>query len=258
MALLATHAGLSATLHHVDHGLRTSGASEAALVESLAERVGARFEAHVVEVSPGPNLEARARRARRAVLPEGVLTAHTMDDQAETVLLNFLRGSGIDGLAGMSPSTKPLLGVRRAELHAFVVASGASYVVDPSNFDLSLRRNLLRARVLPELCRASGRDLVPVLARQANLLRDDAAFLDATAMAAIGDPEDVTLLRGAPVALRRRRLRDLARSLDDAHPPSADEVERMEAVVNNDVQATELSGGRRLARRAGRLHLDER
>jgi tRNA(Ile)-lysidine synthase len=256
MSLLASQAGLSATLHHVDHGLRPSGEREAALVASLAERLGMRFERHVVEMSAGPNLEARARRARRASLPADVLTAHTMDDQAETVLLNFLRGSGVDGLAGMAPRTKPLLGIRRAELRALVVASGAAFVVDPSNFDLSLRRNLLRARVLPELCRAAGRDLVPVLARQAALLRDDAAFLDAAAAVAIDDPEDVASLREAPIALRRRRLRDLARSLGDAHPPSSEEVDRMEAVVRNEAEATELSGGRRLTRRAGRLHLD--
>jgi tRNA(Ile)-lysidine synthase len=257
LALLAREAGLVATLHHVDHGLRSAGPKEAALVASLAERLGTSFESHVVDVSPGPNLEDRARRARRGVLPRGTLTAHTMDDQAETVLLNLLRGSGIDGLAGMSAETKPLLDLRRAELRDLVVSCGEPYVVDPSNFDLSLRRNLLRARVLPELCRASGRDLVPVLARQCVVLRDEAAFLDDAARAAIDDPWNVALLRAAPVALRRRRLRDLARSSDDAHPPTADEVDRMDAVVRGDAVATELSRGRRLARRAGRLRLED-
>jgi tRNA(Ile)-lysidine synthase len=226
-------------------------------VASLADRLSMSFVRHAVEVAPGPNLEARARAARRAVLPDDVLTAHTMDDQAETVLLNLLRGSGIDGLAGMGPATKPLLGLRRAEVLGLVVARAEPFVVDPSNFDLTLRRNLIRARILPELSAVAGRDLVPVLARQSDLIRDDAGFLDALAVDAVADPIDVASLRAAPAVLRRRRLRDLARSADEGHPPSSDEVDRMDAVVHHEVRATELSGGRRLARRDGRLYFEQ-
>lgn len=258
LALLAAAAGLRATLHHVDHGLRPGGDREAALVESLAARLGAGFVAHTASVAPGPNLEARARTARRAALPDGSLTGHTMDDQAETVLLNLLRGAGLDGLAAMSPSTKPLLELRRDEVRAHVVAEGVATVVDGSNFDLSLRRNLVRARVLPELNRVADRDLVPVLARQATIARDVVVFLDEVAMDAVPDTGDVAALRAAPPVLRRRRLRDLARGTDDlAHPPSAAEVDRMEAVVLGEAAATELSGGRRLARHLGRLRLDD-
>jgi tRNA(Ile)-lysidine synthase len=210
-------------------------------------------------VATGPNLEARARDARRGVLPTGSLTGHTMDDQAETVLLNLLRGSGLDGLAGMSGSTKPLLGLRRAEVHALVEAAGVGVVADRSNYDLTMRRNLLRARILPELNRVAGRDLVPVLARQASLARADAEFLDDAAKAAVPDPTDVAALLAAPLALRRRRLRDLARGADGdgSHPPSASEVDRIDAVVRGEAVATELAGGRRVARREGRLRLDE-
>jgi tRNA(Ile)-lysidine synthase len=209
-----------------------------------------------VDVGGGPNLEARARAARRGVLPDGVLTAHTMDDQAETVLLNVLRGAALDGLAGMSPSTKPLLGVRRAELRAYVDAAGASIATDPSNFDLTLRRNLLRARMLPELNHVADRDLVPLLARQAELLRDDASYLDDAARRAVPDPADVAALRDAPVALRRRRLRDLVRaSSPDRHPPSSEELARLDAVVQGATVAVELAGGVRVSRRAGRLHV---
>jgi tRNA(Ile)-lysidine synthase len=256
LALLAAHAGLATTLHHVDHQLRSTGSREAALVAALADRLSARFEPHVVVIAPGPNLEARARAARKDVLPTGTLTAHTMDDQAETVLLNFLRGSGIDGLAGMAPATKPLLELRRAELRSFVADAGEPFVVDPSNFDLSLRRNLLRARILPELCQAAGRDLVPVLARQARVLREDAAYLDDVAAFAVEDPFDVASLRGAPVAVRRRRLRDVVRATGDGHPPSSDEIDRMESVVLHDAVATELTGGRRVVRHDGRLRIE--
>ncbi|HUD69048.1 MAG TPA: tRNA lysidine(34) synthetase TilS [Acidimicrobiales bacterium] len=259
LALLAAAAGLTATIHHVEHGLRPGAAQEAPLVEGLAHRLGAAFVAHRVSVEQGGNLEARARAARRAALPAGVLTGHTMDDQAETVLLNVLRGAGLDGLAGMSTSTKPLLGIRRTELRAFVVSSEVEFATDASNYDLSLRRNLVRARLLPELNGVAGRDLVPMLARLASLVGDDARYLDELALDAIPDPRDVASLRRAPVALRRRRLRDLARrdDVDGSHPPSAAEVERMEAVVMGLVVATELAGGRRLARRDGRLAVED-
>jgi tRNA(Ile)-lysidine synthase len=259
LALLASAAGLPATIHHVEHGLRPAGAPEAGVVERLAHRLGAAFVAHQVSVDAGGNLEARARAARRAVLPVGALTGHTMDDQAETVLINLLRGTGIDGLAGMSSSTKPLLGIRRAELRAFVVSTGVEFVTDASNYDLALRRNLVRTRVLPELSAVAERDLVPLLSRLASLAGDDSRYLDELALLAIPDEFDVAALRRAPVALRRRRLRDLARrdDLDGTHPPSAAEVERMEAVVMGVVAATELAGGRRLARRNGRLEFED-
>jgi tRNA(Ile)-lysidine synthase len=257
LALLAVAAGLRATLHHVDHGLRAGAATEADVVADLAARLGTRFVAHTAAVEPGPNLEARARAARRGTLPVGVLTGHTMDDQAETVLLNLLRGAGLDGLAAMSPSTKPLLGLRRHEVRELVAEAGIPTVLDPSNFDLVLRRNLVRARVLPELSRVAARDLVPVLARQAEIARSVVAYLDGVALAAVPDATDVDALRSAPAVLRRRRLRDLARGGDGMHPPSAAEVDRMEAVVLGDAKGTELAGGRRLARRRGRLHLDE-
>lgn len=258
LALLAAAAGLDATLHHVDHGLRAGSEAEGDRVGALAMRLGLAYASHAAVIASGPNLEARARSARRAALPADALTGHTMDDQAETVLLNLLRGAGLDGLAAMSPSTKPLLGLRRREVRELVAAEGVDVVVDGSNFDLSHKRNLVRARVLPELNRVAARDLVPVLARQASLARDAVAFLDEAARDAVPDTGDVAALRDAPQVLRRRRLRDLARGTDDAsHPPSAAEVDRMEAVVLGDAVATEVSGGRRLARRRGRLKLDD-
>lgn len=254
--LLAASAGLTARVHHVDHGVRPDGEREAALVESLAASVGMGFVHHVVEVPPGGNLEARARAARRSVLPRDVLTAHTMDDQAETVLLNLLRGSGLDGLAAMAPRTKPLLGVRRGELRDFVAQRGVPVVVDPSNYDLSQRRNLVRARVLPELCRVAGRDLVPLLARQADVLRGDAAFLDAAAAAALPDYLDARALRSAPAALRRRRLRDLVRdACHKGYPATSAEVDRLDAVVAGEAVAAELTGGIRVSRSEGRLRV---
>ena len=95
MALLAlaSSAGLEVTAIHVDHGIRPGSSEEADIVAATAERFGAQFESRSVTVDAGPNLEERARQARYSVLPEKVLTGHTADDQAETILLALLRGS---------------------------------------------------------------------------------------------------------------------------------------------------------------------
>ncbi|HEY5110018.1 MAG TPA: ATP-binding protein, partial [Acidimicrobiales bacterium] len=103
LLVLATAAGCRVTAVHVDHGLRTGSADEAGVVAEVAARFGAGFRSERVVVADGPNLEARARAARHAVLPEGTLLGHTADDQAETMLLNLLRGAGLDGLAAMGP-----------------------------------------------------------------------------------------------------------------------------------------------------------
>jgi tRNA(Ile)-lysidine synthase len=255
LALLTARAGLVATLHHVEHSIRATGAHETELVQRLAAMLGFGFVAHVVRVEAGGNLEARARGARRGVLPANVCTGHTMDDQAETVLLNLLRGTGVDGLGAMSPATKPMLALRRAEVRALVAASGVPVVVDSSNFDLTHRRNLIRARVLPELSGVARRDVVPLLARLASIAREDSSFLNELAASTVPDPADVDALRRAPDVLRRRRLRDLATSEcdDGGHPPSAAEVDRIDAVVRGEVLATELHGGRRVTRKSRRL-----
>ena len=252
LLVLATAAGCDATAHHVDHGLRPGSAAEADVVEAAAARLGAGFVAHRVSVAPGPNLEARARAARRAALPPGAATGHTADDQAETVVLNLLRGAGSDGLAGMRPgAAKPLLALRRSETEAVCAAAGLVPVRDPSNGDPAFRRNRVRAEVLPLLVAVAGRDVVPVLARQAALLRDEADLLDGLAAAA--DPCDARALSALAPAVARRAVRRL---LGGEHPPGSAAVERVLAVARGDAVACEVEGGRRVRRSAGRLVVD--
>ena len=254
LLVLAVAAGCRATAVHVDHGLREGSAAEAEVVRDAAAGLGAAFRAERVHVGPGPNLEARARAARYGVLPPDVLTGHTADDQAETVLLNLLRGAGLDGLAAMTPGGRhPILGLRRKETAAVCRTAGLAPVADPSNDDPAHRRNRVRHELLPLVDAIAGRDLVPVLARQADLLREEAALLDD--LAAVLDPTDAAALAAAPVALARRAVRRWL-SAGCEHPPSSAAVERVLGVARGDARAAEVEGGRRVARTARRLRLE--
>jgi tRNA(Ile)-lysidine synthase len=250
---LAVAAGCRATAYHVDHGLRPESAAEADVVKVQAEALGAGFVALEVECPAGPNLEARARTARFSVLPADVATGHTADDQAETVLLNLLRGAAGDGLAGMRPSARhPLLALRRAETEALSRSLQVPIVRDPSNESPAHRRNRVRAELLPLAGDIARRDLVPVLVRQAELLAEEGALLDA--LAAEIDVTSAAALRSAPVALARRAVRTWLRAaLGSAHPLDAAATERVLAVARGAVLACELPGGGRVSRSRGRL-----
>jgi tRNA(Ile)-lysidine synthase len=255
LLVLAVEAGCRVTAVHVDHGIRPGSAAEASVVRDAAARFGAGFRAERVAVGPGPNLEARARAARFAVLPAGVLTGHTADDQAETVLLNLMWGAGLDGLAGMAPGGHPILGLRRRETREVCRACGLDWVEDPSNLDPVHRRNRVRSELLPLLEDIAGRDAVPVLTRQAAVLRSEAAFLDA--LAAELDPCDAHALASAPLPLARRAARRwLTEAAADGHPPDLATVDRLLAVARGEAKAAEVGGGRRVVRSRGRLRLE--
>lgn len=253
LVILARAAGCMVTAVHVDHGLRVGSAAEAAVVAAAAASFGASFVSERVVVPPGPNLEARARAERFAVLPADVLTGHTADDQAETVLINLLRGAGLDGLSGMDGAGHPILSLRRHETVALCAAYGLDVVQDPSNNDIRFLRNRIRHEVLPLLADVAQRDVAAVIARQAPLLRDDAELLDA--LAADIDPTDARALTVAPIALARRAVR---RWLANPMPPSVDEVDRVLAVARGEAIACELEGARRIARTSQTLRIDPR
>jgi tRNA(Ile)-lysidine synthase len=258
LLVLATAAGCDVTAIHVDHGLRAGSAAEAQVVQGAAARFGARFESHRVSVRSGPNLEARARAARFAALPADVATGHTMDDQAETILINLVRGAGADGLAGMEPGGRhPLLALRRSETHALCAAVGLEPVCDESNADPAFVRNRVRHELLPLCAQVAGRDPVPLLARQAGVLRAEVALLDALAALVLPDPAEARAVAAAEPALARRALRRWLREAGGTgHPPSLAEVDRTLAVAAGAAVGTELAGGRRVRRSGGRLRVE--
>lgn len=256
LLVLAVAAGCSVTAVHVDHGLRPGSRAEAERVADAAARYGARFRSEAVTVLPGPNLQARARAARYGVLPADVLTGHTADDQAETMLLNLLRGAGRPGLAGMrQDQRRPLLGLRRAETAALCVAEGLDPLQDPTNEDPTHRRTRIRHEVLPLLDDVAGRDVVPVLARQAEIMGEETELLDR--LAGDLDPTDTRALQVAEPALARRALRAwLWRGMGAEYPVDAAAIDRVLAVVRHEAKGADVQAGWRVLRADGRLRLE--
>src|SRR4051794_27762099 len=178
----------------VDHGLQPGSSDVADRAAAEAERLGlfpVVLQRVVVGLEGGP--EAAARAARYAAFADAmaatgaarVLTAHTLDDQAETVLLGLARGSGPDALGGMQvdapPLLRPLLGIRRATTRAACADAGLVPHEDPHNADPRFARVRVRQDALPALERAVGPGVAEALARTADQLREDAAALDALA-----------------------------------------------------------------------------
>ena len=254
LLVLAAERGCRVTAWHVDHGLRPGSAAEADVVAQAADRWGAAFEARTAHCESGPNLEARARQARYQVLPDGVLTGHTADDQAETVLLNLMRGSGPDGLAGIDPARRPLLALRRHQTQALCESLGLAPVQDPTNLDPAHRRNRVRHELLPLLCDIADRDVVPIIARGAGLMGGVRDLIDE--MAAAIDPTDAKAVAEAPEPLAQIALRRwIQRETSAEHPPDAAAIERVMAVVRNEIRSTEIAGGWRVTRSSQRLGL---
>lgn len=255
LAVLAVAAGCAVDLVHVDHGLRPGSAADADVVAVTAQRLGVVLRVERVQVAPGPNLEARARQARYASLPAGVLTGHTADDQAETVLVNLLRGAAAAGLAGMRPGPRrPLLALRRAETEQLCRLVELPLVDDETNRERRFVRNRVRHELLDLLADISGRDPTPILVRQADLLRDDDDVL--TELAGRIDVTDARALTLAPRPLARRAVRTWLTDLDpERHPPDLATVDRVLEVAAGRSIACEVVGGHRVARHRQRLVL---
>ncbi len=205
----------------VDHGLQDDSAAVAETARAQAVALGC-VEAQVLCVRVGNDggPEAAARAARYAALGayhEGpVLLAHTLDDQAETVLLGLGRGSGARSIAGMRPHDppwcRPLLGVRRAVTHAACAELGLTAWQDPHNADRRFTRARLRQEVLPLLEDVLGGGVAEALARTAVALREDTELIDTLAAQALpevtaGAGLQTRALGALPDVIRRRVIR---------------------------------------------------
>lgn len=256
LLILATAAGYEPTAVYVDHGLRPETVNEAAAVEAAAAELGAGFELQRVDVGDGPNLEARARQARHAALGADALLGHTADDQAETILLNLMRGSGLEGLAGMRrDGRRPLLDIRRSETREVCDLVGLRPVEDPTNLESRFKRNRVRHELVPLLDDIADRDVTPLLSRQADLLRDDASGL--AEWAGEVDPTDARAVASAHPARARWIIRLwLTAAVGAGHPPDASAVDRVRLVAAGDAVATDLGGGWRVRRSGQRLLIE--
>ena len=252
LVALAAESGCIVTAVHVHHGLRESADHDAEVAASTASRLGATFSVVHADVDDGPNLEARARAARLDALGPDALTGHTADDQAETLLLALLRGSGATGLAAISPGpTHPILALRRRDTEAVCTQLGLTVAIDPTNRDPRFRRNRIRHELLPLLDEIAERDVTVLIDRTAALLRDDDRLL--TQLADAIDPTDAAALAAAPRPLAARAIR---RWLDrDGYPPDAAGIARVLAVAAGESTACEITGRGRIERRDGRLVL---
>lgn len=229
---------IAATAVTVDHGLQDGSDAVARTAADIARDLGLASQVVRVAVTAegdGPESAARAARydalrdAARADGARAVLLAHTLDDQAESVLLGLARGAGATSLGGMRPARtdgdvtwlRPLLGVRRATTHAAVAAAGLAPWNDPHNDDPRFARVRVRNTVLPVLERELGPGAADALARTAEQLREDAeAFAemieetieDIVEPAEAGIAVTVAALAANPAALRHRIIRHVVAS----------------------------------------------
>jgi tRNA(Ile)-lysidine synthase len=282
---------------HLDHRLRESSAKDAKWVSELAKKLGYRSvigRSKVAENAGSDNLEQAAREARYAFLQRTakrvssnyVLTAHTMDDQAETVLLRLMRGSAGAGLGGMEALrplarnssiklVRPLLWARRIETEDYCRIRKTEFLSDEMNDDQKFARVKVRKQLLP-LMQSFNNRIVEALSRTATQLREDGAVLfndsgELLQRASLSNQEslavdetkppalDVKVLANAPSALRRRALRHWlseargsARRLEMVHLLAVEKL--LEG--NAGGRVVELPSGGRVTRRRNRLQFE--
>jgi tRNA(Ile)-lysidine synthase len=280
VAFEAPRAGIAAGAVVVDHGLQPGSDAVAARAAEQAAALGldpVRVVRVAVDGEGGP--EAAARDARYAALErvareEGataVLLGHTLDDQAETVLLGLARGSGAASLQGMAPVSglwrRPLLGIRRSATEAACADAGLAPWHDPHNDDSAYTRVRVRRTVLPVLEAELGPGVAEALARTAEQLREDAAALDAFAEEVAEDLADhaeaglslpVPALAANPAALRQRLVRLAVQSEFGVALSRSQTLEVCRLVTDWHGQAGVDLPGVRVVRRGANLHFEAR
>ena len=259
MWLLKEKLGITVEAAHYNHNLRgEESARDAEFVQKFCDFHDIRLHSGSGAVVSGEKgLEAAARDARYAFLkklPGIIATAHTADDNAETVLMHLLRGTGLRGLGGITPKAdrliRPMLDVTRDQVEAFLTENYIRHIEDSSNGGDAFLRNRLRHHVMP-LLRAENPSVATGLSAAAQRIRQDAALLDGLASGL--DPTDVKALRDAPGPLRRRAIEGLLR--ENGFPePGACHLEQAEGLVfSANPSARAAFGGVTLRRNYGRL-----
>jgi tRNA(Ile)-lysidine synthase len=263
---------------HVNHGLQAHAADwqqhcAAVCCELDVEYVALRVDARA---APGESPEAEARRARYAALADWLpaqyclLSAHHQDDQAETLLVQLLRGSGVHGLAAMPAQgvlgqgmhLRPLLDCPRAELQDYAHAQGLDWIEDPSNRDTGFTRNFLRHRVMPELQRRwprSSASLARSVAHQAEAaaLLDELAATDLAGLAGTGAALSRTGLEALSAQRQRNVLRFWIRQQTGGSPSSAVLARIEQDILHSrpDAEPCVRWGGFELRRYRDRVHV---
>jgi len=292
----AAKLSLEVLVAHLDHGLRPNSKKDALFVSDLAKKldlqcVRGRADVQKLAQENGDNLEQAARRARYQFLERTakrkkadlILTAHTMDDQAETVLLRLVRGSASEGLSGMEALrplhngsqiqiARPLLSwARRGDTEAYCRRRKVEFALDEMNEDESFARVKVRRQLLP-LMQSFNNRIVETLFRTASLLREDSTTLArnadelltlATTKAAQNEETDhpvldVDVLASAPPALRRRALRQwLSRERGNLKRIEHVHLVGVERLLegNKGGRVAELPDGAQVRRRRGQLEL---
>lgn len=259
----------------VDHGLQNGSAQITSQTIFKLKEIGyTQVETAVAQVKITDGLEASARRARYQIFnqfidtyrPKYFLLAHTLNDQAETVLLGLARGSGARSLSGMAVENniyvRPLLKISRQTTVAACHEGGIEIWSDPHNDDLRFSRVRTRKNVLPNLEENLGPGITEALVRSADLLRDDADALDSFALEYFAQTDSLNLsvneLERLPRAIRTRVLRlAIYQAGAPAGSLSAEHINSAEALISDWHGQKELSlpGDVKLLRNSGRIIL---
>jgi tRNA(Ile)-lysidine synthase len=252
--------GIVVSVAHFNHRLRGADSdADAEFVAALAASRKIQFFGAQAQSTHDSNIEALARRDRYAFfrgIPGKVATAHTADDQAETVLGRILRGGASAGLAGILPVmddiVRPLLDTRRADLRSWATARGLTWREDPSNSDPRFLRNRLRHELIPQLERDYNPNIVNVLGHTADVARADEAFWHGhietlAARLMVEAPEGRKLLLENFVQLseaeQRRVIRAaVAQTKGDLLRLEFDHVERIRALAHSGKGTIEVPG----------------
>lgn len=255
LARLCVDAGRESRCVHVNHGFPGSPLMQTA-AESIAHALSLDLEVRDVVVRDGPSPEGQARRARYEALAgvDGqVLTAHTFDDNVETVLFNVIRGTGLKGLTGIPYRrshnvSRPMLKVTRADSRELATLAGLPFVDDPMNNDLALGRNLLRARVIPMLTELNPR-LPESIARLAAAATSDSEHLEreAAKIPVLSKEGSYAVVVGdlvaSPKPMRDRALKRLLAQAIDSGGVTAERLEALWSVAEGETGRRQIEGG---------------